>query len=91
MGRQRSTAVIAGQDRQCPKAREGDVGETQVIAEQVGAAVGGARVEPIEDSLGLDYSKPIPHTRDYLTILTGLLDGELVTHVGDEYQVKAPV
>lgn len=26
----------------------------------------------IENSLGLDYSKPIPHTREYLTILNGL-------------------
>ena len=45
----------------------------------------------IEDSLGLDYSKPIPHTRDYLTILNGLLDGDVVKHSGDEYQVKAQV
>ncbi len=45
----------------------------------------------IEDSLGLDYSRPIPHTREYLTILNGLLDGEFVKHRGDEYQVKAQV
>ncbi len=43
----------------------------------------------IEDSLGLDYSRPIPHTRDYLTILTGLLAGELVSHDGAEYQVRS--
>lgn len=43
----------------------------------------------IENSLGLDYSRPIPHTRDYLTILNGLLAGEAVDHSGDEYQVKA--
>jgi len=45
----------------------------------------------IEDSLGLDYSRPIPHTRDYLNILNGLLDGEVVKYDGDEYQVKAQV
>ncbi len=45
----------------------------------------------IEDSLGLDYSRPIPHTREYLTILNGLLDGEVVDHQGDEYTVKAQV
>ncbi len=43
----------------------------------------------IENSLGLDYSKPIPHTRDYLTVLNGLLAGEAVDHSGDEYKVKA--
>lgn len=43
----------------------------------------------IENSLGLDYSRPIPHTRDYLTILNGLLAGEAVDHSGDEYKVKA--
>ncbi len=45
----------------------------------------------IENSLGLDYSRPIPHTRDYLTILNGLLDGEFVKHEGDEYQVNAQI
>ncbi len=45
----------------------------------------------IEDSLGLDYSRPIPHTRDYLTILNGLLAGDTVNHDGDEYQVNAQV
>lgn len=43
----------------------------------------------IEDSLGLDYSRPIPHTRDYLTILNGLLAGDTVSHDGDEYRVRA--
>ncbi len=45
----------------------------------------------IEDSLGLDYSKPIPHMRDYLKILTGLLRGEQVKHVGEAYRVNAQV
>lgn len=43
----------------------------------------------IENSLGLDYSRPIPHTRDYLTVLNRLLGGDAVDHQGDEYRVKA--
>lgn len=43
----------------------------------------------IENMLGLDYSKPIPHTRDYLTILGGLLAGERVQYQGEAYRVAA--
>jgi F420-dependent oxidoreductase-like protein len=42
----------------------------------------------IENSLGLDYSRPIPHTREYLTVLNGLLNGERVSFQGDEYRVN---
>ena len=45
----------------------------------------------IENSLGLDYSQPIPHTREYLTILNGLLAGEAVKHQGELYNVKSQV
>jgi len=45
----------------------------------------------IENSLGLDYSRPIPHTREYLTVLNGLLRGDAVAHEGDEYRVKAQI
>ena len=45
----------------------------------------------IENSLGLDYSKPIPHTRDYLSILNALFTDGAVDYRGDEYQVKAQV
>ncbi len=45
----------------------------------------------IEDSLGLDYSKPIPHMRDYLNVLTGLLRGEQVSYEGAMYRVNAQV
>lgn len=45
----------------------------------------------IEDVLGLDYSRPIGHTREYLTILNGLLAGERVTFRGDLYRVAAQV
>lgn len=43
----------------------------------------------IEDMLGLDYSKPIPHTREYLTILNSLLAGERTVFQGEHYQVAA--
>ena len=45
----------------------------------------------IEGGLGLDYSRPIPHTRDYLSILKGLLRGEAVSYAGTEYRVNAQV
>ena len=45
----------------------------------------------IEDGLGLDYSRPIPHMRDYLTILRGLLRGDRVEHLGETYRVNAQV
>ena len=42
----------------------------------------------IEDNPGLDYSRPNPHTRDYLTILQGLLTGEPVSNECSEYHVN---
>lgn len=45
----------------------------------------------IEGSLGLDYSRPIPHMKDYLTVLNGLLAGERVQYQGEEYRVTAQV
>lgn len=43
----------------------------------------------IEDMFGLDYSKPIPHTREYLTVLNGLLSGERTQFSGEQYRVAA--
>jgi 5,10-methylenetetrahydromethanopterin reductase len=43
----------------------------------------------IEDMFGLDYSKPIPHTREYLTVLNGLLSGEQTRFQGEQYRVAA--
>ena len=42
-----------------------------------------------EDMFGLDYSKPIPHTREYLTALNGLLSGERTVFQGEIYRVAA--
>lgn len=43
----------------------------------------------IEGMFGLDYSKPIPHMREYLTVLNGLLSGERTTFTGEHYRVAA--
>lgn len=45
----------------------------------------------IETMLGLDYSKPIRHTREYLSVLNPLLAGEQVRFQGEEYRVNARV
>lgn len=43
----------------------------------------------IEDMFGLDYSRPVPHMREYLTVLNGLLGGERTAFRGEEYRVAA--
>ncbi len=43
----------------------------------------------IENMLGLDYSKPVRHMREYLSVLTPLLSGEQVMYRGEEYRVMA--
>ena len=45
----------------------------------------------IEGALGLDYSRPVPHMREYLTVLNGLLAGEPVSFKGELYNVTAQV
>jgi 5,10-methylenetetrahydromethanopterin reductase len=42
----------------------------------------------IEGVLGLDYSKPVRHMREYLSVLTPLLRGERATHSGEEFRVN---
>lgn len=43
----------------------------------------------IEDMFGLDYSAPVAHMREYLTVLNGLLEGERVSFSGERYRVNA--
>jgi F420-dependent oxidoreductase-like protein len=45
----------------------------------------------IENMLGLDYSRPIRHTREYLSVLMPLLEGRPVSFKGEEYRVAAQV
>jgi len=42
----------------------------------------------IEDLLGLDYSKPASHMREYLEVLVPLLRGEAAKHQGEHYRVN---
>jgi F420-dependent oxidoreductase-like protein len=42
----------------------------------------------IEDLLGLDYSKPARHMREYLEVLNPLLRGEPAKFQGEEYRVN---
>lgn len=43
----------------------------------------------IEGVLGLDYSKPLRHIREYLSVLMPLLEGQPVQFRGEEYRVAA--
>jgi F420-dependent oxidoreductase-like protein len=43
----------------------------------------------IETMFGLDYSKPILHTREYLSVLNGLLTGQSTKFEGKQYRVQA--
>jgi 5,10-methylenetetrahydromethanopterin reductase len=43
----------------------------------------------IEGMFGLDYSKPLRHMREYLSVLMPLLEGQPVQFRGDEYRVAA--
>jgi F420-dependent oxidoreductase-like protein len=42
----------------------------------------------IEGTLGLDYSKPVRHMREYLSVLSPALRGELVRFDGEEFRVN---
>jgi F420-dependent oxidoreductase-like protein len=41
--------------------------------------------------MGLDYSKPIRHTREYLSVLMPLLEGKQAMFRGEEYRVAAQI
>lgn len=41
----------------------------------------------IEQGLGIDFSHPIRHMREYLSCLTGFLAGEPVTYAGEEFHI----
>lgn len=45
----------------------------------------------IEDVLGLDYSRPVRHAREYLAVLIPLLEGQPVRFRGELYRVAAQV
>lgn len=41
----------------------------------------------IEGMLGLDFSKPVRHMREYLSVLNGALSGQATSFQGEEYRV----
>lgn len=43
----------------------------------------------IEGMFGLDYSKPVRHMREYLSVLVPLLEGTAVQFRGEEFRVQA--
>ncbi|WP_035855625.1 TIGR03564 family F420-dependent LLM class oxidoreductase [Cryptosporangium arvum] len=43
----------------------------------------------VERMLGIPYTSPLRHTREYLSVLRPLLRGEAVTHTGEFYTVDA--
>jgi len=45
----------------------------------------------IENMFGLDYSKPIRHMREYLSVLNPLLQGKAAAFSGEEYRVAAAI
>ena len=45
----------------------------------------------IENMFGLDYSKPIRHMREYLSVLMPLVQGNPVQFRGEEYRVAAQI
>lgn len=85
------TAVVPTYPRHPTVLAEQALTVQDAIGNRLALGVGLSHRFFIENSLGLDYSKPIPHTREYPTILTGLLAGEVVRFKGELYQVKAQV
>lgn len=45
----------------------------------------------IEGMFGLDYSKPVRHMREYLSVLIPLLEGKQVQFRGEEYRVQGQI
>ena len=58
---------------------------------RVALAVGLSHRAVIEKRLGLDYSRPVRHMREYLEVLQPLLAGEAVDHRGEEFRVRLRV
>ena len=52
--------------------------------------LGPSHLPAIEGAYGLSYAHPGRHTEEYVFIVTALLRGEAVDHVGDEFEVHVP-
>ncbi len=53
--------------------------------------IGVAHKIVIEGNYGLSFDRPARHMREYLEILRPLLNGEVVKHKGEQYQVRAKI
>ena len=85
------TAVVPTYPRH-PTALAGQALTTQAATNgRLALGIGLSHKFVIEDMLGLDYSRPVAHMREYLTILNGLLAGEQVSFRGELYRVNAQV
>lgn len=85
------TAVVPTYPRH-PTALAGQALTTQAATNgRLALGIGLSHKFVIEDVLGLDYSRPVAHMREYLTILNGLLAGEQVSFRGELYRVNAQV
>lgn len=85
------TAVVPTYPRH-PTALAGQALTTQAATNgRLALGIGLSHKFVIEDVLGLDYSRPVAHMREYLTILNGLLAGEQVSFKGELYRVNAQV
>lgn len=60
-----------------------------VTGNRLALGIGLSHKVVIEGMFGLDYSKPISHAREYLTVLNCLLSGERTVHQGEQYRVAA--
>ena len=85
------TAVVPTYPRH-PTALAGQALTTQAATNgRLALGIGLSHKFVIEDVLGLDYSRPVAHMREYLTVLNGLLAGEQVSFKGELYRVNAQV
>ena len=59
--------------------------------ERLVLGIGVSHAAVVEKRLGFDYSRPLRHMREYLSVLLPLLRGEAVKHAGDEFRVSLQV
>ncbi|MBV8995409.1 MAG: LLM class flavin-dependent oxidoreductase [Pseudonocardiales bacterium] len=59
-----------------------------LIGGQLVLGVGPSHAWYVQDQLGIPYTSPVRHTRDYLTILRPLLHGQPVHHRGEFFTVE---
>jgi len=51
--------------------------------------IGASHAAVIQKRMGLDYSRPLRHIREYLAVLPSLLAGERVSHHGEDFRIAA--